>query len=394
MNIRRLARPSATLPVACTLLSAAACGDGREATVEKAPASIEVRVAKAAVQPLAQTFDAGGIVKARTTAQISSRIVSELQEMRVQPGDRVRQGQILAVLDDRDLDARRSEAQASLAAAESATASADAERESAGARVALAREHHRRIQKLREQNSATPEEQDRASAELRVAEAGMHAADARASEASASVTAARSAIRAAEVAVSFSTIVAPFDGLITNKLLEPGNMAAPGTPIVSIETTDGFRLEVQVDAGRSRFVGVGDTVAVALAGQVEADTMSGRVVEVARAIDPLSHASLVKVDLPAAAAVRSGAFARARFTSEHRQALAVPSSAIQRRGQLSLVYVVDGTSRARMRAVTAGEASGDVVEVLAGMQPGETVIVNPPAVLVDGSEVRVAGGRP
>ena len=84
-------------------MSAAACGDGREATLEKAPASIEVRVAKAAVQPLVQTFDAGGIVKARTTAQISSRIVAELQEMRVQPGDRVRQGQILAVLDDRDL---------------------------------------------------------------------------------------------------------------------------------------------------------------------------------------------------------------------------------------------------------------------------------------------------
>ena len=267
MNMRRLGRPSATLPVACILVSAAACGDGREATLERAPASIEVRVAKAAVQPLVQTFDAGGIVKARTTAQIASRIVAELQEMRVQPGDRVRQGQILAVLDDREPDARRSEAQASLAAAESAIASADAERESAGARVALAREHHRRIQQLREQNSATPEEQDRASAELRVAEAAMRAADARASEASASVTAARSAIRAAEVAVSFSTIVAPFDGLITNKLLEPGNMAAPGTPILSIETTDGFRLEVQVDAGRARFVGVGDTVAVALAGQ-------------------------------------------------------------------------------------------------------------------------------
>ena len=159
--------------------------------LERAPASIEVRVAKAAVQPLAQTFDAGGIVKARTTAQISSRIVAELQEMRVQPGDRVRQGQILAVLDDRDLDARRSAAQASLAAAESATASAEAERESAGARLALAREHHRRIEQLREQNSATPEEQDRASAELRVAEAGMRAADARASEASASVAAAQ-----------------------------------------------------------------------------------------------------------------------------------------------------------------------------------------------------------
>ena len=127
MNMRRLARPSATFPVVCILVSAGACGDGREATLERAPASIEVRVAKTAVQPLVQTFDAGGIVKARTTAQIASRIVAELQEMRAQPGDRVRQGQILAVLDDREPDARRSEAQALLAAAESATASAAAD---------------------------------------------------------------------------------------------------------------------------------------------------------------------------------------------------------------------------------------------------------------------------
>ena len=172
-------------------------------------------------------------------------------------------------------------------------------------------------------------------------------------------------------------------------------MAAPGVPILSIETTDGFRLEVQVDAGRARFVGVGDTVAVALAGH-GGGRHDERPSRRSRARNRSAVACfLVKVELPAAAAVRSGAFARARFTGEHRQALAVPSSAIQRRGQL-----VARVRRGRPRAVracapmTAGEASGDVVEVLAGMQPGETVIVNPPASLVDGSEVRAAGGRP
>ena len=77
-----------------------------------------------------------------------------------------------------------------------------------------------------------------------------------------------------------------------------------------------------------------------------------------------------------------------------RRALAVPASAIVRRGQLSLVFIVDTSRHARMRAVTAGALSGDSVEVLAGIQPGEAVIVNPPASLVDGAEVRVTGGQP
>jgi RND family efflux transporter MFP subunit len=394
MNTNRLRRSSGALLAAFIVMGAAACGDGRESARENTSAPIDVRVAKAAAQPLAQSFEAGGIVKARTTAQIASRIVAQLREVRVQPGDRVRQGQILAVLDDRDLAAGQAQAQASLLAAEGGAASAEAERESAGARLALARENHRRIEQLREKNSATPQELDRAAAELRMAESAVRASGARAAGASASVTAAQAAGRAAEVAVSFSTIAAPFDGLITNRLLEPGNMAAPGVPLLTIETTDGFRLEVQVDAVRARSIEIGDTASIDLHGLGEAETMSGRVVEVSRSIDPTSHAFVVKVQLPPGTVARSGAFARARFTSGGRQVLAVPESAVVRRGQLSLVFVVDGSGRARMRAVTAGERSGDWVEVLAGVQSGETVIVSPPASLTDGAEVRSTGGRP
>ena len=152
---------------------------------------------------------------------------------------------------------------------------------------------------LREKNSATPQELDRAIAELRTAESAVRAAEARAAEVSASVTAAQAATRAAEVAASFSTIVAPFDGSITNRLLEPGNMAAPGVPLLTIETADGFRLEVHVDAARARGIDVGDVAAVNL-DDFGADAITGRVVEVARAIDPASHAYVVKVELPPA----------------------------------------------------------------------------------------------
>jgi RND family efflux transporter MFP subunit len=171
-------------------------------------------------------------------------------------------------------------------------------------------------------------------------------------------------------------------------------MAAPGTPLLTVETTDAFRLEVQVDAARARAIDIGDAVNVELEGQDEADIVTGRIVEVARAIDPGTHAFVVKIQLPAGTSVRSGTFARARFASGKRNALVVPESAIVRRGQLSLVFVVDSSRHARMRAITPGARAGESVEVLAGIQPGETVVLNPPVPLVDGAEVRVTGGRP
>lgn len=392
-TIRWRTVPSVLL-VAVAAIAASACSTASERLSDETRSAIDVRVTKAGVVPIAQTFEAGGVVKARMTAQLTARIAAELREVKVEPGDRVRRGQILAVLDDRDLAAERARAQASVTAAQSGAASAEAERQSAEARVVLARTTQKRMEQLSEKNSATPQELDRTTAELQMAEAGARAAGARLAEASASVSAAQAAGRAAEVAASFSSIVAPFDGLVTNRLLEPGNMASPGVPILTIETTDGFRLEVQIDAARAGSVRIGDTAAIELEDHGVANTIAGSVVEVARAIDPAAHASVVKIQLPAGVAVRSGVFARARFESGMRKALAVPASAIVRRGQLSLVFIVDTSRHARMRAVTAGALSGDSVEVLAGIQPGEAVIVNPPASLVDGAEVRVTGGQP
>lgn len=393
MNVRRLAISSAAL-IAFIVLSAASCGGGSGSPPANAVRPVDVRVVVAAVRPLASTFEAGGVVNARMTAHLSPRIAAELREVRVQPGARVRRGQILAMLDDRDLASERTRAEASASAAVSGAATAAAERESADARLALARATHRRIEGLRERNSATPQELDRATADLHTAEATVRAADARAAEASASVAAAQAAARAAAVTSSFSVITAPFDGLITNRLLEPGNMVSPGIPVLTIETVDRFRLEVQIDAARARSIDVGDTAAVILDGTEEGDTVAARVVEVARAIDPAAHAFVVKVELPAGTAVRSGMFARARFESATRDAVALPTSAVLRRGQLALAFVVDGDKRARMRSISVGDQRGEWVEVLAGIRAGETVIVNPPAVLVDGADVRTAGVRP
>ena len=378
---------------AAAALLAAACGGPARPAPEAAPTPIEVRTGRVGMRPVARTFTAGGVVRAQTTAQVTSRIVGEVREVRVRTGDRVRRGQIVVVLDDRDLAAHRAQADASLAAARSAAVSADAGRDAADAGLVLAKVHYGRIQQLRDRNSAIPAELDRATADLRIAEGTARSAAARSAEAAASVTAAEAAARAAEAAASYSIVAAPFDGLVTSTHTEPGNMASPGLLLLSIEAVDGFRLEFQADEARVRSLRQGDTVDVELEGAEDGRTTSGRIVEVARAIDPASHAFTVKVTLPSAPAIRSGMFARAHLRADLRDALVVPASALVRRGQLSLVYVLD-EGHARMRAVTPGAAAGDAVEILAGLAAGEVVVMAPPSALTDGAPIRVAGGTP
>jgi hypothetical protein len=102
----------------------------------------------------------------------------------------------------------------------------------------------------------------------------------------------------------------------------------------------------------------------------------------------------VKVELPAGADIRSGMFARVRIPADEHEALVVPANAVVRRGQLSLVFVVDRDSRARLRAITPGATSADAVEVLAGLSAGDAVVMAPPPSLTDATPVRVPGGQP
>jgi len=116
--------------------------------------------------------------------------------------------------------------------------------------------------------------------------------------------------------------------------------------------------------------------------------------EVARAVDPGLHAFLVKVELPEQPLLRSGMFGRVHLAGPIRRALVVPVSSLVRNGQLVSVFVVDAEGRARMRLVTPAQSDGDRVEIRAGLDEGERVVVAPPPGLVDGSPVTERTGRP
>jgi multidrug efflux pump subunit AcrA (membrane-fusion protein) len=380
-------KPIIVLTAAVIAAAAAGCSRG-EAPQAPAGPPVTVSVATADEQELATPFEAGGVVRAQRVAVIVSRIMADVRAVPVKAGDRVRAGQPLVLLDGRELQAHRTRATASQAAVTQSTALAEADRQAAEAALALARLTHQRVSDLKAKNSATQGELDEAVANLRGAEARYRVAEARVAEAKASVESAVAGASAADVAASYATLTAPYDGVVTDKSVDPGNMASPGMPLVTVEDDRAFRLEVRLDESRAAFVHAGDEVSVALDGG--ASSRTGRVAEVERMLDPGSHDFLVKIDLPAGTALRSGMFGRAVFRGPGRTGLAVPDAAIMRKGQLTSVFVVGPDNRARLRLVNASEPVAGMVEIRAGLASGERVVVGPPPSLADGSPV-VAG---
>jgi RND family efflux transporter MFP subunit len=380
-NHHVVAGTSAALMMSVVL---AGCSTPRAAAATADAAEpITVTVAMVAMADVASAVDSGGVVQARTTARITSRIMAPVREVRVSPGDQVREGQTLVVLDGNDLAAGARSARSAALAAEQGANAAAAERQAAEAALALALASHDRIAGLQAKRSATAQELDDATAALRSAEARVAGTSARALQATSAVESARAASDQASTTESFTRIAAPFDGMVTEKLVEPGNMASPGMPLLRLEDTRGFRLEVRVDESRIGQIPNGASVPVLLG--TGAASIVGKVVEVSRAVDADARAFLVKIALPDAPGLRSGEFGKARFGGTPRRALTIPSSAIVRRGQLTSVFVLD-KGVARMRLVYLSEST-----VLAGLTESEMVILSPPATVTDGRRVSVGG---
>ncbi len=381
-------------PVVLALVLAG-CSSPTPITSVDAEPPIGVTVGRAAMADVADTFEAGGVVQARTTASITARILAPVREVRVVPGDRVKAGQVLIVLDGSDLHARARSVRAAAEAAEQSATAAASDQQAAEAGLVLARATHARIAGLQAKRSATAQELDAATGALRAAEARAAGAAAQAQAARLNVDSARAASEAAGTTESFATITAPFDGMVTEKMVEPGNMAAPGAPLMRVEDTRGFRLEVRVDESRLGAIAPGASVPVVLDSITDGTTTteSGTVEEISRAVDADARAFLVKIALPNSTRLRSGTFGRARFSAKARRALTVPARAVVQRGQMTTVFVAEtgansaqaGFHDSRVARLRFVNVSGS--EVLAGLVEGEMVVVDPPPALTDGRRV-------
>jgi multidrug resistance efflux pump len=244
-----------------------ACGGGSDhAPAENAREPIDVTVVPVTAVDTAERLEAGGIVAAQEAAAVSSRIVATIVGIGVKAGDRVRAGDVLVTLDARDVVEHAQQVRASALAAEKTLAQARTAQSAAEAEHRLATAWHTRIVALHARNSATDQERDEADARLTAAVARVAGAQAAIEVAEANLGSARSAVGAATATESYATVRAPFDGLVTERLTDPGNLAAPGVALLRMESAGTRQVHGRVDEARAAYVHPGDTVDVQMDG--------------------------------------------------------------------------------------------------------------------------------
>ena len=374
-----------------------ACGETEDSAGSTARDPIAVTVVPVVTIDTTERLEVGGVVAAQESASISSRIVATIASVRVRAGDRVRTGDVLVTLDAQDVTEHTRQTRAAALAAEQSLAQVRAERSAAEAEHRLATAWQKRIAALHERKSATDQERDEADARLTAAAASLAAADAAVAGADAHFASARAAVGVATATESYTTVRAPFAGLVTERLLDPGNLAAPGIPLLRIESDGARQVLVRVDERQTSYVHPGDGVDVQIDAiderAAQTPMFAGVVAEVARAVGADQRAFTVKVTLPRTVMARTGSFARVVFRGAPRQALVVPVAAVRRHGQVSSVFVVhDGI--ANVRLIQEGVPAPEGVEVLAGLEAGESIVASPLPRMVDGARVTTGVVRP
>jgi RND family efflux transporter MFP subunit len=384
------------VPITATCLSLLAATGCRpsasdHAATEPPVQPISVRVATATLVERPDRIEAGGVIAAGASAAVSSRVAAPISEVAVRAGDRVRAGDVLVRLEAREMTARVAQATAAGRAAEEAVRAARSAQVAAAAERALAAAWHGRISALRQSNAATAQEFDEADARLAAAAARDAATQAEVEQAAAQLAAVRAGTDVATITESYAIIRAPFDGEITERLIDPGNLAVPGQPLLLIDAAGPRRVDVRVDEARAAYIRPGDRAAVVLddGGSGAETAVEGRVIEIARAVAADQRAFTVKVALPASVSLRTGAFARVLFDGARGRALVVPSTAVRVQGQLRSVFVVSGGA-VHVRFVQTGPAAEDGTEIVAGLEAGEIVVDAPPAQLRDAQPVLTA----
>lgn len=372
--------------VSLCLIGLAACSEAPpNGHATPTAAAVRVRVEPAATQSAPVLYEATGTVRARVSAIISSRLTASVRDVKVQTGDRVREGQSLITLDNRDLDAAARRALAARDEIRRAIPEADSGIAAAKANLDLAQSTFQRFNELYQKKSISDQEFDEVSGKRKAAQANYDMMQSRRAQLDAKAAQIEEEIRGAQVSLGFAEITAPFAGLVTEKSVEPGVLAAPGVPLLTIERDGAFRLEASVEESKLSSIRIGQPVRVSLDGLGR--TLDARVSEIVPAVDPASRTNTVKIDLPAVAGIRSGLFGRASFELGSRSMLTIPAAAVIERGQLRSITIAEN-GIARTRLITVGQRAGDRVEVLSGLQSGEAVVLYP-AGTADGTRIEV-----
>jgi len=374
------------LGIICLLLG---CNDKIEpgTTESSHPATVKTAVAVAKISKQPFIYEAIGTITALNSSTLSGKIMGTVKTVNVKEGDAVKKGDILVALDDRQVAAALRQSEAALTGAQKAKNAAISARNAAQARANLARTTYERFKKLFQEESATRQEFDEAHARYLQTRAALSRAKAMVSAARSQVQQAKAAVSGAGVSRKDAILSAPYDGIVTDKMIDVGDLASPGTPLLTLEKTGGFQVEFLVPEHLIQGVQMGQTLDVTLPALANFPPITGTIKTIAPTADAKSRSFKVKMTLPESTMLRSGMFSRVRIPVGEGGMLLIPATAQVNRGQLTGYFLVDDKNMARFRLMRTGRHFKDQIEVISGLKPGSSYVISPPAELKDGMKV-------
>ncbi len=355
-------------------------------TAEFAMMVTDVKVSTVEQTAPARTVTVMGTVESHEVAQVAPQIMAKIKEIKVHEGDEVSRHQVLCVLDDSEVNAKVAQAESAVRAATKGIEVARAAKQAAEAQLTAATAHHKRFTQLYKEGSFAKKELDDVNAAYAGAKAMVAQADAKIAALQAQKRQAEAGLKTAQIYQDYTVIKAPFDGRVTHKMADVGDLAAPGHPVFTVETR-AYRLTVPVNEGIAVQEGQAVNVEIGSAGLVSQLAVS----EVIPSVDPMSRTYSVRINLPETAAVKAGMFGRATFAvGQATESIYIPTDAVKRWYQFTGVYVVGADSKAHLRFVRLGRTTDSQVEIIAGLKPGERIVLNKLDEVQDGSPIMEA----
>jgi RND family efflux transporter MFP subunit len=359
MSFRNLIHPGVLLTaVLIMLLVGSGCGKKSETSVARGK-DVKGTTGQATRAEIPRLVTATGSLEAGKTIMVSTRMMGWVRQIYVTEGQSVAKGDLLVSIDDSDLLAKKAQAEAGIVEAKAVLDNAEKMAE--------------RFEKLYAEKSVSKQQlddvttgRDRAAAGLKMAEAGL-----------------------AEVKVhlSYLSLTAPADGIVARKMIEEGDMANPGMPLISLESIGAMKVVAHLGEKDVSAVEVGDPVTVDVT-SLDAAVFTATVDKIIPAANPGSRTYDIEILLPDPdPRLKSGMFARVSIPVGTRQAVTVPAEAVIRRGQLTGVWIVNEDGTAHLRWVRQGRTSGAAVEILSGLSGNETVVLSTQQPLIEGDRV-------
>ena len=355
-------------------------------------ARVAVAGAEARTGPLAVEVMGTGTLEARVKTTISPRIQEHLDEVLVDQGDAVKEGQLLARLNDSDIQAQIEVATAALIAAQAGVERVKSDEARALAVEKNARVNHQRVSELLAKRMVSQESMDKAVEQLHIAEADVAQSRAAIAEAESQAVTARKTLLYQQQRLSYTRVISPYDGLVVRRDRDPGGVVVPGGSLMLLAATNELWVSAWVNETASAGLKAGQPARVVFRSD-EANTVTGEVARLGRETDRETREFLVDVRVRAlppnwTVGQRAEVFIE---TGRAASALAVPQTFLQWRGGQPGVFVNEG-GVARWRGVTLGLHGREKAEIAKGVAAGEQIVrpaAAKKAALTDGQRIKV-----